>query len=91
MKCIFGAKEIEFWGLLIGSDGVRPNPAKVAALDHITPPNNKDELKSFLCMMQSNAEFIPRFSKKSAKLRELTVLARGSYGQINTLPASKYC
>ena len=73
-KCIFGAKEIEFWGLLIGSDGVRPNPAKVTALDHITPPNNKDELKSFPCMMQANAEFIPRFSKKSAKLWELTRL-----------------
>ena len=49
-KCIFGAKEIEFWGLLIGSDGVRPNPAKVAALDHITPPN-----KSFLCMMLNSS------------------------------------
>ena len=71
-KCIFGAEEIHFWGLIISSDGVRPDPAKVAALDHITPPENKQELVSFLCMMQANAEFIPNFSKKSFPLRELT-------------------
>ena len=71
-KCIFGADEIHFWGLIINSDGVRPDPAKVAALDHITPPENKQELVSFLCMMQANAEFISNFSRKSAPLRELT-------------------
>ena len=27
---------------------------------------------SFLCMMQSNSDFIPNFSKESGALRELT-------------------
>ena len=40
-KCTFGVPEIKFWGLRIGSDGVRPDPAKVEALDHITPPQSK--------------------------------------------------
>ena len=56
----------------IGSTGVRPDPAKVEALNHITPPKSKEELLSFLCMMQSNADFIPNFSRHAAKLRELT-------------------
>lgn len=71
-KCTFGATEIDFWGLRIGSTGIRPDPAKVEALQHITPPRSKDELISFLCMMQSNADFIPTFAQHAAKLRELT-------------------
>ncbi len=71
-KCTFGTSEIEFWGLRIGSAGVRPDPAKLEALNHITPPRSKEELVSFLCMMQSNADFIPNFSRHAAKLRELT-------------------
>ena len=71
-KCVIGAKEIEFWCMLISANGIRPNPAKVDALNHITPPNSKEELISFLCMMQANAESIPNFAQKSAVLRDIT-------------------
>ena len=71
-KCQFGKKEIEFWGLRISAKGVRPDPAKIEALDHISPPRTKEDLVSFLCMMQSNADFIPNFAKLSSKLRLLT-------------------
>ena len=42
------------------------------ALDNLATPTNKEELVSFLCMMQSNADFIPGFSQKAAFLRDLT-------------------
>ena len=71
-KCQFGQSEIRFWGMIVSADGIRPDPEKVEALNHITPPANKAELTSFLCMMQANAEFIPGFATKAAKLRELT-------------------
>ena len=58
--------------MIFGGDGVKPDPAKVEALEHITPPTSKEELISFLCMLQSNSDFIASFSKKSAPLRELT-------------------
>ena len=67
-----GETDIEFWGLLIGAEGVRPDPAKVEALQHITPPTSREELVSFLCMMQSNSDFVPNFSQMSSKLREMT-------------------
>ena len=54
------------------ADGVRPDPEKVEALNSLTAPRNKEELVSFLCMMQSNADFIPEFAKKASVLRELT-------------------
>ena len=71
-KCLFGAREIRFWGMIVNEHGVQPDPEKVQALLHITPPQTKQELISFLCMMQSNSSFIPNFSKHSAILRLLT-------------------
>ena len=56
----------------MGKDGVRPNPEKVSALKHATRPCNKQELISFLCMVQSNKNFIPFIAKKCAHLRSLT-------------------
>ena len=71
-KCSFGQKQISFWGMIYETDRIKPDPAKVEALDHISPPNNKEELISFLCMIQSNLEFIENFAKKAAPLHDLT-------------------
>ena len=71
-KCEFGKAEIKFWGLIVSKDGVRPDPEKVHVLENIARPESKEELISFLCMMQSNAEFIPNFAKHSAILRKMT-------------------
>ena len=71
-KCKFGAKEIKFWGMLISAAGIRPDPEKVEALNHLTTPKNKEELVSFICMMQSNADFIEGFAQKASTLRDLT-------------------
>ena len=59
------------FGVLFTSEGVKPDPEKVKVLENISPPKDKDELKSFICMMQSNSDFIPNFSKKVALLRTL--------------------
>ena len=67
-KCSFVKKEISFWGMVYGADGIKPDPAKVEALEHIAPPCNKEELITFLCMIQSNADFIPNFAQRSAHL-----------------------
>ena len=63
-KCSFGKSEIKFWGMLFTSEGVKPDPEKVKALEHISLPKDKDELKFFICMMQSSSDFIPNFAKK---------------------------
>ena len=82
-KCSFGEMQIKFWGMLIDKDGVRPDPSKVEALDHISPPTSKEELISFLCMMKSNSEFIVNISKKSALFRELPKSKQNSNGKKN--------
>jgi len=57
---------------MVSADGICPDPEKVEALEHLTILHNKEELVSFLCMMQSNADFIPGFAQLAAPLRELT-------------------
>ena len=59
--------------MLFTSEGVKPDPekVKVKVLENISLTKDKDELKLFICMMQSNSDFIPNFSKKVALLRTL--------------------
>ena len=71
-KCLFHRKEIPFWGMIISGSGVGPDPAKVEALRNASRPESKSELMSFLCMLQSNSEFIPNLSKETVHLREMT-------------------
>lgn len=71
-KCMFHQKEVPFWGVLINGDGARPDPEKVKALKYATPPRNKQELVSFLCMIQSNKDFIPFIARETCHLRALT-------------------
>ena len=69
-KCKFGSKETKFWGTVNSSEGMKPDPVKIDALKY-TAPTNKDELISFLCIMQSNSDFIENFAQNSGTLREL--------------------
>ena len=51
---------------------MKPDTAKADALKYISPPSNKDDLISFLCMMQLNADFIENFAQKATPLQERT-------------------
>ena len=70
-KCIISASEIPWWGMIISNNGVSPDPSKVAALKHMTPPATKDEVKSLFCMLQSNKNFIPHLARKTIHIRNL--------------------
>ena len=47
--------------MVYGAHGIKPDPSNVEALEHISTLTNKEDLISFLCMMQSNNDFIPNF------------------------------
>ena len=72
-ECHFGYKEIKFCDMLYSAGGMKPDPAKVYTLKYISPPFNKDDLTGFLCMMQSNTDFIENFAQKATPLWELTL------------------
>ena len=51
--------------MIFFSSGVRPDSEKVKALENLPLPKNRSEFKSFICIMQSNSDFIPNFSKNT--------------------------
>ena len=71
-KCQFYKHEVPFWGFLINEGGAWPNPETVEALRQATRPETKEELISFLCMVQSNKDFVPNIAQNTQHLRELT-------------------
>ena len=58
------AREIPFLGHIIGKDGVRPDPAKITAINDMKLPSNTKELMSFLGLVN----YLHRFSDKLASL-----------------------
>jgi len=70
-KCKFFQTEIKFYGVIIGQDGIKPDPAKIEVLQNAAPPSNVSELRSFLGLCTHLSRFIPDFSTKTAVLREL--------------------
>ena len=54
--------------MIFSADGMRPDSDKIDALNFITASTNKGDFISFLCMMQSNLDFIPNFAQKAAPL-----------------------
>ena len=71
-KCLIAKTSIPWWGLIISDKGITPDPSKVTALQQATPPTDKSEVLSFLCMIQSNKDFIPNLASKTVNLRQLT-------------------
>ena len=71
-KCFLKLKEIPFWGVQITENGIQPNPNKVEFVKQATATTSKEELISFLSMIQSNSEFLLNLSSQTANLRALT-------------------
>ena len=71
-KCEFGKSTIEFHGHLFTSEGLKPSPNKVKAVNECGPPQSKEELVSFLQMMAYLLRYINNFSSRCGPLRKLT-------------------
>ncbi|KAK3107076.1 hypothetical protein FSP39_006459 [Pinctada imbricata] len=70
-KCEFGVQELTFVGDVISSDGVKPDPIKVRAIQNFTTPSCKKDVQRFLGMVNYQGRYIPDLSNKTAILRQL--------------------
>ena len=70
-KCQFGEKEVQFYGNIISSDGVKPDPMKVDVILKMPSPKSKLELASFLGMCNYLSIYIPWLSDITTTLRQL--------------------
>ena len=70
-KCNFFKKEIIYLGHQIDGNGMKPDPAKIKAIDAIKEPTNLTELRRFLGMTGYYRRYIKRYSKIAKPLTQL--------------------
>lgn len=58
-KCHFGKSEIQFFGHIIGKDGIQPDTNKVRAITELPCPTNLTELQQVLGMINYLGKFLP--------------------------------
>jgi hypothetical protein len=71
-KCAFGLDTVEFLGHVVSKDGIRPDPAKVAAVQDWPVPSNVHQMRQFLGLTSYYRKFIRHYSHMALPLTELT-------------------
>ncbi|XP_042142281.1 uncharacterized protein K02A2.6-like [Ixodes scapularis] len=87
-KCTFNTMQVVFLGFRIDKDGVRPTEDKVKAIHEAPEPKNKQELQSFLGLLN----FYHRFLKGAAHTLEplYRLLDKGASWTWTVLEAEAY-
>ena len=71
-KCVVKSHRIKLFGNYLSSNGLEPDPDKIAAIVDMTPPTNAQELQSFLGMVNYLSRYTPDLATITAPLRDLT-------------------
>ena len=71
-KCDIKIQRIKFFGCYYDKDGIHPDPAKVASIRALSPPENIKELQQLLGMAQYLSPFVSHLADHTATLRDLT-------------------
>ena len=70
-KCEFRKSKLEYFGHVIGSDGIRPNPERVRVIKELTAPGNVSELRRTVGMVNYLGRFLPNLSSVIKPLTDL--------------------
>ena len=70
-KCEFHVQEISFLGFVVGSQGVKMDPSKVAAITTWPVPKSVHDVRVFLGLANFYRRFIDNFSKVAAPISAL--------------------
>jgi len=62
-KCEFMKKETEFLCHIVTTEGIKPNPNKIKAIQIFPLPKTNKEIKSFIGLCGFYRKFIPYFAK----------------------------
>ena len=70
-KCVFFTTQVSCFGHIFMSEGLKPDPTKLAAITQMEPPNNKAELATILGMVNYLSRFTPNLAAITAPVRDL--------------------
>ena len=70
-KCIFFTTQVSYFGHIFTSEGLKPDPAKLAAITQMEPPSNKAELATILGMVTYLSSLTPNLAAITVPKRDL--------------------
>ena len=70
-KLTVGVQEVEYFGHLVTSEGLKPDPAKVNAIMNMPAPTDKKELCTILGMITYLSKFAPSLSEETKPMRDI--------------------
>ena len=70
-KCKFKSSEVNFFGMVLSKDGIKPNETKMKDFLEAINPRDKKECVSFLCLAQYFIKRIPKLAELSMPLRAI--------------------
>ena len=56
-KCVFFTTQVSYFGHIFTSEGLKPDPTKLAAITQMKPPNNRAELATILGIVNYLSRF----------------------------------
>lgn len=69
-KCIFGVTGIEILGFKVSTEGISPTENKIEAIKNFRRPETREEVRSFLGLVNFVGHFIPHLSTRTEPLRQ---------------------
>ena len=70
-KCVIKTQELKYLGHIISPDGVKADPAKVAAIVDMPVPESKEDVRRFIGLINYLSKYCPNLSSIAAPLRNL--------------------
>ena len=80
-KCEFSKTKVKFFGHIVDSNGVTPDPSKVRAIQDMKQPTSVKEIRRFLGMVNQFSKFSPQLADKTKPLRDLLNLRTNGCGE----------
>ena len=84
-KCEFNKPEVKFLGHIVGREGIKVNPQKVAVVRDWPVPRTVTDVRQFLGLTNYFRKFIQGYSSMAAPLSDLTTGAADLAGKWNAV------
>ena len=88
-KCEFSQSKIKFLGKIIDKSGIRPDPAKIKAVQGFPIPKNVPDIRRFLGMVNQMSKFSPHIADKTRPLRDFSERIKHGCGVKNNKKCSE--
>lgn len=70
-KCFFAYREVAYLGYMLSAEGIRPGEQKIKAIQQMSRPQNRHEVRRFLGLTGFFRRFIPKYAELARSVSDL--------------------